>query len=120
MSTYISINNNTFELAQNLRVAYEIQGQMNHTPYMDIFSKIGDMTIEDQLKILYVAFKVKNPEEAKTLSFTAFMNAILDNPEMNVSAIMQVLKGVMSGILGKNIDEESNNNQKDNTESGNE
>ena len=46
-----------FPLATTLRVAYNVQGQHNHKPYTEVFKDIGDMTVEDQLGIIYCSFK---------------------------------------------------------------
>ena len=42
-----------FPLATTLRVAYNVQGQHNHKPYTEVFKDIGDMTVEDQLGIIW-------------------------------------------------------------------
>lgn len=99
----IEINGTSYSLATTLRVAYDVQGKHNHKSYMEIFSRINEMTLEEQIDILYVAFKIENPEVAKTFTPVMFREYYLDH--YNVNDIMQQLNGVISGVLGKDLDE---------------
>lgn len=103
----IKINDKEFPLATNLRVAYRVQGQHNHKPYTAVFQSIGDMTIEEQIDIIYAAFTVANPEMALTMTQKNFLNYCLDN--FNLKEVMTMLTGVIKGITGK--DEESEDNE---------
>ena len=85
-----------YPLATTLRVAYQVQGQHNHKPYSKVFADIGDMTIEDQIGILFCAFQVGNPN-VQMLKQT-FINYYLDN--MNLKQIMDQLKAVIQEITG--------------------
>lgn len=93
------IKGTTYDLATTLRVAYTVQGMHNHKPYTEVFKNLGDMTIEQQVGILYAAFKVANPEVAKTISEIDFLNYYLDN--YTLKAVMDQLQAVVQGILGK-------------------
>lgn len=93
------INGQTFNLATTLRVAYNVQGQHNHKPYVEIFQDIGNMPIEQQINILFAAFEVANPEVAKTFNKGSFLNYYLDN--FDLSVVMDQLQGVVKGILGE-------------------
>lgn len=97
------INGQTFNLATTLRVAYNVQGQHNHKPYVEIFQDISNMPIEQQINILFAAFEVANPEVAKTFNKNSFLNYYLDN--FDLSVVMDQLQGVVKGILGKEDDE---------------
>lgn len=100
--TTITIHETEYDLAATLRVAYEIQNKHNHESYMKIFSRINEMTLEQQIDILYVAFKIANPEVAKTFTGMMFREYYLDN--YTVSDVMDQMNGVISGILGKDLD----------------
>lgn len=95
------INGTTYEFARTLRVAYEVQNRNNHKPYTEVFSSIGDMTIEKQIEMLYVAFKIANPEVAKTFTDVMFREYYLDH--YSVNEVLEQLKQVISGVLGKDI-----------------
>ena len=85
-----------YPLATTLRVAYQVQGQHNHKPYSKVFADIGDMTIEDQIGILFCAFQVGNP--SVQMMKQSFINYYLDN--MNLKQIMDQLKAVIQEITG--------------------
>lgn len=92
------INNVEYELATTLRVAYKIQGKHNHKAYTEIFSKIGDMCIEEQIDILYAAFEVANPEAAKEITSAVFRDYYLDHYDLKT--IMEQMQAVIKGITG--------------------
>ena len=92
------INNTEYELATTLRVAYKVQGQHNHKPYTEVFKSIGDMTLEDQIGILYAAFACANPDQAKFISRQIFLDYYLDN--YTLTQVMEQLQAVIEGITG--------------------
>ena len=92
------VNGKEYDLATTLRVAYLVQGQHNHKPYSEVFSGIGDMVLEDQIGILYCAFKVANPDEAKFIKREDFFNSYLDN--FTLKEVMDQLEKVIKGIMG--------------------
>lgn len=85
-----------FPLATTLRVAYNVQGQHNHKPYTEVFKDIGDMTVEDQLGIIYCSFKCANPDTIVTRA--QLQDYLLDN--MNLKDMLDVLQGIIQGIMG--------------------
>lgn len=95
----ITLNGQDFPLATNLRVAYKVQGQHNHKPYTEVFQSIGDMTIEQQIDILFAAFSVANPDVAITMNQKNFLNYCLDN--FNLKTVMKMLTQVIKGITGE-------------------
>lgn len=97
----IEINGTSYELARTLRVAYNVQSCNNHKSYMEIFSSIDQMPIEKQIEILYVAFKIANPDTAKTFTSLMFQEYCLDH--YNLNQIMEFLSYVISGVLGKEV-----------------
>lgn len=103
----ITINGNEYTLACNLRVAYELQGQHNHKPYSQILAGVGDMTLEQQIDILYLAFKIGNADVAKTFTREMFRAYILDHDEFNTTVLMELITGVIAGILGKELFEDA-------------
>ena len=92
----INYRGTDYSLATNLRVAYNVQGQHNHKPYTEVFKNIGDMTVEDQLGIIYCSFKCANPDTIVTRE--QLQNYLLDN--MNLKDMLDVLQGIIQGIMG--------------------
>ena len=101
------INGTEYDLSTTLRVAYKVQGQHNHKPYTQILSSVDEMTIEQQLDMIYIAFKVNNPEDAKTFTKEMFRKYILDNDEFTVTTIMTIISDIIAGILGQDLSENS-------------
>lgn len=105
------IDGQEYPLATTLRVAYMVQGQHNHKPYTEVFKNIGDMTVEDQIGILYAAFCCANPgvQDTKTgkirplFTREEFQNYYLDN--YNLKDLMDQLQGVIRGIMGTTDEE---------------
>ena len=80
----IMINQQEFPLATSLRVAYVVQGMNNHQAYTKVFERMGDMTLEEQIGILYAAFKVANPDQAQFITQANFLNSYLDSQTLRV------------------------------------
>ena len=99
----IKIKGKTYPLATTLRVAYEIQGQHNHAPYAEVFKGLAEMTLEDQVGIVYASFKCANPEVAKDMTRGDFLNYCLDN--LNLKELMNQLKEIVAGIMGEEVEE---------------
>lgn len=97
----VTINGKDYSLSTKLRVAYKVQGQNGHKPYAEIFQQIDSMTLEQQIDILYVAFEIENPNEAKFITRQIFLDHYLDNCSLGI--VMEQLKGIISGILGTNL-----------------
>lgn len=92
----VCINGVDYALATTLRVAYKVQGQHNHKAYSKVFAEIGDMTLEDQIGILFAAFQVANPEVRMTQQ--QFLDYYLDNH--NLKVVLDQVKEVIQGIMG--------------------
>lgn len=97
----VCINGVDYALATTLRVAYKVQGQHNHKAYSKVFAEIGDMTLQEQIGILYAAFQVANPEVAITQQ--QFLDYYLDN--FNLKLIMDQVRAVVQGIMGVDMDD---------------
>ena len=91
-----TMNGKEYPMAATLRVAYKVQGQHNHKSYSKVFAEIGDMTLEDQIGILYASFQVANPEV--NLTQQQFLNFYLDTA--NLKVLMDQVKEVIQGIMG--------------------
>ena len=102
----INLNGNEYPLACNLRVAYVLQNQHNHESYSSILSRVGEMPLEQQIDVIYAAFQIANPETAKTFTREMFRMYVLDHDEFNASVILQMIKKIISGILGKELPDE--------------
>ena len=101
---YTIINGVEYPLATALRVAYLIQGQHNHKPYAEVFKDIGDMTIEDQIGIIYCAFKCANSDSNITMSKQSFVDYYLDN--FTLREVLGQLQEIVKGIMGEDLTEE--------------
>lgn len=108
-----------YPLSTTLRVAYEVQGQHNHKPYAQVFEGMGDMLVEEQIGIIWAAFKCANKEvlAAANINQKMFLEEFLDT--YNLKDLMELLEQVVGGIMGEDLSEkkkekESQNN--DNTE----
>ena len=100
---YITINGTEYPMATTLRVAYLVQGQHNHKPYSEVFQNIGNMSIEDQIGILYCSFSCANPDKSKTMDRLTFQNALLDSPDMTLSKIMKLITELIKSIMGDDL-----------------
>ena len=98
-TTTTQINGMEYELSTKLVVAYKVQGCNNHKPYTEVFQNLGDMPLEKQIEILYVAFQVANPEVAKSMPFMSFLSYYLENYKLK--QVMDQLQGVVKGVLGE-------------------
>lgn len=101
----VVIGGTEYALSTKLRVAYKVQGQNAHKPYTEIFQNLANMTVEKQVEILYAAFEVANPEQAKTITFQKFLDEYLDN--YDIKTIMEQLQDIIGGILGQDLKEEA-------------
>ena len=102
----IKLNGNEYKLACNLRVAYVLQNQHNHEAYSSILSRVGDMPLEQQIDMLYASFQIANPDDAKTFTKEMFRTYILDHDEFNASVIINLIKSIIAGILGRALPED--------------
>ena len=98
------INGTEYDLSTTLRVAYKVQGQHNHKPYTEVFQGLGDMTLEQQINILYASFQCANPEAAKEITSQKFLDYYLDN--YNLKIVMDQLQAVVKGIMGTEDEDE--------------
>nr|DAT41474.1 MAG TPA: tail assembly chaperone protein [Caudoviricetes sp.] len=99
----ITINQQEYQLATSLRVAYVIQGMNNHQAYTKVFERMGDMTLEEQIGIIYASFKVANPESTTFITQNKFLDAYLDT--YNLSDLMEQLQELIGQIMGKDLKE---------------
>lgn len=99
----IEINGKEFPLAATLRVAYKIQGQHGHKSYMEVFREMETMTVEQQIGMLWAGFEVANPEEAKNITQTGFLNYCLDN--LDLGDLMEKLSALSQTMLGRGDEE---------------
>lgn len=99
----MKLNGIEYNLATNLRVAYLLQNQHNHESYSSILSRVGDMPLEQQLDLIYVAFQVANPDTAKTFTKEMFRTYIFDSDEFTATTILNLIRDIIAGILGKDL-----------------
>lgn len=103
----ISLNGVDYPLATSLRVAYKIQGQHNHKSYAKIFEEVRDMPIEQQVNMLYASYEIANKSNTSLplWSQQQFLDYFLDN--YNLTILMKYLEQIIGGILGKDLNEET-------------
>ena len=102
------LNGIEYPLNTTLRVAFEAQKANNHKPYIEVFKNIESMMLEKQIEILYLAFRLANPEAAKTYPQQMFLDYYLEN--FTLKQVMDQLTGVISRIMGDDEDAQSNAN----------
>lgn len=107
---YTVINGVEYPLATTLRVAYLVQGQHNHKPYTEVFKDIGDMSIEDQIGIIYCAFKCANTDSTVIIPKQNFIDYYLDN--FTLKEVINQLQEIVKGIMGEDLIEETSNEDK--------
>ena len=108
------INGTEYDLSTTLRVAYKVQGQHNHKSYTEVFKGLGDMTLEQQINILYASFQCANPEAAKEITSQKFLDYYLDN--YNLKIVMDQLQAVVQGIMGTEGKEGSDASTQENSD----
>ena len=112
-----NINGHEYELASTLRVAYMVQGQHNHESYINVFQNIGEMPIEDQIRVLWAAFKCANKVSPAGMDEKAFIDYYLDN--FQLKDVMEQLEAIVKGIMGtpaKGATEEASQDDSDGKE----
>lgn len=77
----IKFQGQEYEVSTTLRVAFIIQSRFNQKPYMQIFQDIQNMKLEEQVRMLFVAFDLKNPNVATEKQF---LDEVLDNWNLNM------------------------------------
>lgn len=100
---YITYKGQEYECATTLRVAYLVQGQHNHKPYTEIFNKVGDMTVEDQIGIVYASVQAANKGLTQHIKLRDFIEEYLD--EYTLTDLLDQIKEIIEGIMGKNFDD---------------
>lgn len=80
----IVINGQEYSMKTSLRVAYQMQAEFGHKPYMQILQEVDKMKLEQQIKLLYISFNLANPN---TMTFNQFLDYFLDE-----GAFVQVTK----------------------------
>ena len=113
-----TINGTEYSLSTTLRVAYKVQGQHNHKPYTEVFQGLGDMTLEQQINILYASFQCANPEAAKEITSQKFLDYYLDN--YNLKIVMDQLQAVVKGIMGTEDEDMGNASTTESSDSASE
>lgn len=100
---FITVMGSQYPIANTLRVAYALQGQHNHKAYSEIFANIGDMPLEKQIDIVYLAFKTANP--STDITQKQFLDYYLDN--MQLSEVMDQIAYIVEGITGVKANDQS-------------
>jgi hypothetical protein len=113
----VIINGTEYELSTTLRVAYKVQGQHDHKPYTEVFKGLGDMTLEQQINILYASFQCANPFACKEITAQKFLDYYLDH--YNLKVVMDQLQAVVKGIMGTEDEDETESDSSEENAQGN-
>lgn len=113
----VIINGTEYELSTTLRVAYKVQGQHDHKPYTEVFKGLGDMTLEQQINILYASFQCANPFTCKEITAQKFLDYYLDH--YNLKVVMDQLQAVVKGIMGTEDEDETESDSSEENAQGN-
>lgn len=100
---YINIEDKEYELATTLRVAYLVQGQHNHANYIDVFSSIDKLSLEDQIGIIWASFVAANPNESKLIGRLKFQDFIMDT--FDLGTLMDLIQKILEGVMGTKFTE---------------
>lgn len=92
---FIQLSGKEYELSATLRVPYEIQKAFGNKPYTKVFEGMSSSSLEDQIKIIYTAFKIKNPN---IFTLSEFTDLLLD--QWNLDYAMEVLKRIIDDLMG--------------------
>ena len=72
----LTMNGQDYEVKTTLRVAYQMQAEFGHKPYMQILQDVDKLKLEQQIKLLYIGFNLANPN---VMTFQQFLDYWLDN-----------------------------------------
>lgn len=101
----ININDREYQLATTLRVAFKVQGMHGHKPYIEVFQEMSNMPVEQQIGIIWAAFEVQNPDEAKTITQIGFQNYVLDH--FILKDLMEILQSISAAMMGEDKDKDN-------------
>lgn len=94
----IKVDGVEYELSTSLRVVSLMQGSFDiQRPYMETIRTIMELSLEEQIRFIYLALIIKNPELKKTLSKVQFEDYMLDNS--NLTSILATVKILLEGIM---------------------
>lgn len=98
-----------YELAESLRVSYMIQTKNNHKPYSEVFQELGNMPLEKQIQVLYIAFNIKNPGIA---SEQEFLNYCLDDSGMGLDSFSELIGNLVEALMYPGLSKEEREQKK--------
>ena len=107
----MTINGESYVLATTLRVAFKVQSMNEHKPYSEVFQEVAEMPVEKQIDVLYAAFSIGNKEKIFEITQQVFRDYCLDN--ITAKELMDLLQGVIQGIMGIDFDNENSSEQTD-------
>lgn len=92
----LTINEKDYVVATNLKVAYDIEHNKNNKKVLDIMTD-ENLTLEDMLKLIYVGFKVNNPD----IKFSDFQEMILGSDNFGYVEVQMEFQVFCNLILSK-------------------
>lgn len=104
----IDFKGETYEMSTSLRVMYKLQSKLGNKPYMEIFQDIKSMRLEEQIKMLFIAFDNANPKACTEMEF---LNEALDNWGLShvTNAVGELIQQITyNGLSPKEIVEVKN------------
>ena len=90
----ITLAGKTYQVDTTLRVAYEMQTDFDK-PYTEIFSGMRRAYLQDQIKTIYTAFRILNPD---IYTYGQFFDLAL--AEWKLNAVLDIVNTIMALITG--------------------
>lgn len=91
----LTINEKEYVVSTNLKVAFDIE-RNKKKKVLDVMTN-EDLTLEEMLQLIYVGFKVNNPE----IKFTEFQDLILDSDEFGYVEVQMEFQVFCNLLLSK-------------------
>lgn len=93
----VKVGNKDIELADTLRVVYEIKNQTGAKNMRDAMASMSKMDFDEQMKLLYTSYKCKNRGTPDFMSEQQFTEFLLDN--LGLYAITDIVEQLVDGIM---------------------
>jgi len=98
------IDGKEVQMKATLRTAYELQ-RIHNKPYQQIFADMGTMMLEEQIGLLYAAYKLGCGAEQPELTKSQFLDYYLDNDGESLDTLTSDLEKLIEGTSGKKLSE---------------
>jgi hypothetical protein len=90
----ITLKDKKYDIDDTLEVAYEMQTDFDK-PYTEVFAGMKRSYLQDQIKVIYTAFRILNPG---VFTYEQFFKLVLK--EWNLNVILDKVNTIMANITG--------------------